>query len=76
MVGCYILFSVAVDCGPLDDPDYGDVDFTTTTFWSKATYSCDDGFFLVGDETRVCRANGKWSGDAPVCKREYHHKLL
>ncbi len=63
------ILSTAVDCGDLDDPAYGDVDFTTTTFRSKATYSCNEGFFLVGVKTRVCQSNGKWSGDAPVCKR-------
>ncbi len=65
-----LFFNAAVDCGKLDDPDYGEVDFSSTKFKSKATYSCDDGFFLVGDETRVCQANGKWSGEAPICKRQ------
>ncbi len=61
---------LGVDCGRLRDPRYGDVDFSTTTFESKATYSCNKGFILVGVKTRVCQANGKWSGDMPVCKRK------
>ena len=35
-----------------------------------ATYSCDFGFFLVGDHTRICGSDGTWSGMAPTCARE------
>ena len=70
MVLCAIHFIAAVDCGDLDDPDNGRVDLSGTTFGSKAVYSCDRGYFLVGDSKRVCQANGEWSGDAPVCKRK------
>ena len=35
-----------------------------------ATYSCDFGFFLVGDRTRSCGSDGTWSGMAPTCARK------
>ncbi|XP_064394225.1 uncharacterized protein LOC135341566 isoform X3 [Halichondria panicea] len=57
-----------VDCGRLSDPTNGDVSFRTTTFNSRAAYSCNNGFLLVGQTTRVCQSNGEWSGKAPVCK--------
>ena len=42
---------------------------------SVATHSCQTGFVLVGQTTRVCEAtngetvgNGIWSGSAPTCE--------
>ena len=59
-----------VDCGKLDDPEYGDVEFSSTTEGSKATYTCRKGYYLVGDSKRVCLYSKDWSGDAPICKRK------
>ena len=64
------LFFTVVDCGRLSDPTNGDVSLRTTTFNSRAAYSCNNGFLLVGQTTRVCQSNGEWSGKAPVCKSE------
>ena len=42
---------------------------------SVATHSCNTGFVLVGQTTRVCEdtngetvGNGTWSGSAPTCE--------
>ena len=58
---------VVVDCGGLMDPENGAVTVTNITFNSTATYSCNDGYILVGDTTRTCLASGLWSGTAPLC---------
>lgn len=60
----------AVDCGPLDSPDNGVVRVPGTEFGFAARYSCNVGFTLVGLSTRICQINGKWSGDAPTCRRK------
>ena len=57
-----------VSCGRLSGPTNGDVSFTSTSVNSKATYSCNNGFLLVGQTTRICQSNGEWSRIAPVCK--------
>ena len=57
-----------VDCGSLMDPVNGAVSLTNTTYNSTATYSCNDGFNLVGDTTRTCLASGNWSDSAPTCE--------
>ena len=59
----------AVDCSTLPDPANGSVSHTTgTTFGQTATYSCNPGYNLVGDCTRVCQATTVWSGSAPTCQ--------
>ena len=35
----------------------------------EALYTCDSGFTLIGNNRRVCQANGTWSGQEPVCER-------
>ena len=35
---------------------------------TKAHYTCNSGFKLVGSETRACGQNGIWQGKAPFCK--------
>ena len=57
-----------VDCGTLNAPANGQVSHTAgTTFGQTATYSCDTGYKLEGDSTRMCQATEVWSGSAPIC---------
>ena len=35
---------------------------------TKAVYSCNDGFELVGDRKRLCQGDGTWYGEAPTCE--------
>lgn len=32
-----------------------------------ATYSCDDGYELDGEEGRQCQIDGTWEGEPPSC---------
>ena len=57
-------------CPDLPDPDDGSVKVTGRYPGQKATYSCNEGYQLVGFATRSCSHSGKWSGKAPICKRE------
>jgi len=61
---------LVVDCGSLQDPQDGQVVLSGTIFGSTATYTCNTGFVLLGDETRICQANGEWSGLIPLCIRK------
>ena len=57
-----------MDCGTLTNPVNGQVSTTGTTFGQTATYSCNTGYNLMGDDTRTCQATGQWSGNAPTCQ--------
>ena len=61
------LFLTVVDCGSLGDPSNGQVTLTGTTVGSTATYECNSGFTLVGNQGRTCQEDGSWSGADPTC---------
>ena len=60
-----LTYLAVVSCGELAGTDNGAVDVSDTTFNSTATYSCNDGYSIVGDTTRTCLASGLWSGIVP-----------
>ncbi|NP_001244043.1 complement factor B/C2A precursor [Ictalurus punctatus] len=37
------------------------------------TYRCHSDYTFRGSATRVCQANGKWSGGTPICSRNTDH---
>ena len=62
-----IITHTDVDCGDLTDPENGAVSVSGTTYNSVATYSCDTGYVLMGDDMTTCLDTGLWSGDQPTC---------
>ena len=67
---CYKLkFYAVVDCGPLTDPDGGQIDTSNgTTFGNTATYTCS-GF-------RTCGADGLWTSLESNCQSEWEISSL
>ena len=66
---CVCLQSVVVDCGVLLGPPDGVVNLSNgTTFGSMATYSCNSGYRLDGNTTRICLSSGEWSDNEPICQ--------
>jgi len=47
----------------------GVVTVETTVFNSQANYTCNPGFFLVGDSNRTCQADATWTGEQPDCEK-------
>lgn len=56
------------ECGVLQDPKNGIVKFAGTSVGSRATYTCNKGFTLMGQSSRICQSNGEWSGREPTCE--------
>ena len=57
-------------CSELPDIDNGMVEWTGLSPGDIATYTCIDGFILVGVSTRNCGSDGTWSGEEPTCERK------
>ena len=64
-------YTAAFQCPELFDIPNGEVEFSSRTPGSTATYTCDFGFVLQGDEQRVCMENETWSGEPPTCFRKF-----
>ena len=58
---------VAVNCGPLSVPINGSSYGDSTVFPNSVLFKCDPGFNLNGSLTRICQANGTWSGLEVIC---------
>ena len=59
-------------CETPSQPSNSHVAFTNTTINSTAEYSCTVGYQLIGNSTRVCQSDGKWSGSVPFCQSKWH----
>ena len=42
--------------------------YSTLTYGSTVTYSCNMGYNLVGSPSQTCTASGSWSGTPPQCQ--------
>ena len=60
-------FFAVIDCGGLTNPINGRVMIDGIVFNSVATYTCNKGYTLIGDVTRLCLGTGLWSGNEPTC---------
>ena len=67
---------LGVTCPELNDIDNGTVMIKRNTFEGEAIYSCVLGFMIEGSETRVCGADGMWSGSEPSCVRKSSYNYL
>ena len=74
----YYFSYTVIDCGGLTEPDDGRITFAPgavvyidTGLNAVATYTCSEGYSLVGDAMRTCQANGQWDGAEPSCTCEY-----
>lgn len=37
---------------------------------SSVSYTCNEGFEMIGQSRRYCQSDGQWSGQAPQCERK------
>lgn len=73
----YVLINIhvlAAQCFRLTDPSHGTVRFTSNTrpVGSRAVYTCDFRYYLVGTSTRTCQSSGSWSGSPPYCRGDHN----
>ncbi|CAH0550197.1 unnamed protein product [Brassicogethes aeneus] len=58
----------AVQCAPPENPRHGKAVYTSCSYNSVVSYECKYGYTLLGESTRRCGADKKWSGTQPTCK--------
>ena len=66
----FLSLFTAIDCGGLSRPSNGQISIPATMLGSMATYSCDPGYTLDGNASRICGSDGQWSGSQPSCNGE------
>ncbi|KAM8930709.1 E-selectin-like [Pelodytes ibericus] len=59
----------AISCTPLNDPLNGQMECQGESYYnSKCTFTCAQGFQLVGVSALQCLASGEWSASVPFCE--------
>jgi len=67
-------FMLTVDfCSSLEAPENGAVAYSPAggplyDVDTVATFTCNMGYMVTGDATRVCTSGTVWSGSSPTCQ--------
>ena len=70
-VTCFFINYIAVNCGTPSSLSNGQRRYSSTTFGSRVTYTCNTGYLrTAGSSSRTCQSNGQWSGSHPTCTRK------
>lgn len=59
-------FIDVVDCGDLPSISDGNLQYRTTSFDSRATLQCNEGYEINGNARYTCTESGGWQGTG-VC---------
>ncbi|XP_078621329.1 uncharacterized protein LOC144887805 [Branchiostoma floridae x Branchiostoma japonicum] len=58
-----------VPCPPLSAPANGGLSPSSPHFYpDSVTFTCSEGYILVGVSTLTCQADGTWTGSGPTCR--------
>ncbi|KAL4218057.1 hypothetical protein ACF0H5_022795 [Mactra antiquata] len=60
-------YSCDTECRPPPTINHGNVSIQGLLVDDTATYACEYGYVLSGDELRFCQNDSLWSGIAPFC---------
>lgn len=65
---CILSVVTAVQCPLPENPRNGKAIYTSVSYNSVVSYECRYGYTLVGESSRRCGADKKWSGSLPTCR--------
>ena len=57
----------AISCGDPGSPPYATLLGKRFTNGAVVHYSCGQGRILIGNSSRYCQEDGRWSGSTPYC---------
>lgn len=57
-----------VQCSCPEPPLNGQMQCDNPQYKNTVNYTCHEGFFMAGESSAVCLANGSWSAPEPQCK--------
>ncbi|KAG8143035.1 hypothetical protein E2320_000316 [Naja naja] len=60
-------FVSVVSCGHPGSPPYAQILGDVHTVGAVVRYKCQEGRNLIGNSTRTCQLDGRWSGSQPHC---------
>ena len=66
----FLLYPPGCNTDSITDPRNGSVAITSPGGVIIASYTCDVGYELVGVALRICRSDGHFSAQEPVCQGE------
>ena len=64
-------FWAEIKCPDLTDPANGDLTMNSISVGATANFSCNSGYFLVGEAVLTCGGDGTWSAEPPQCIGKY-----
>lgn len=70
----------ALECGPPGRPAYGRhqniAESESYKEGESVSYLCDSGYYMVGPIQRRCLPNGTWTGNMPVCGKNFYISIF
>ncbi|CAH1255409.1 CSMD3 [Branchiostoma lanceolatum] len=70
-------YSIAIQCSPLTAPANGALTSNGTNYYpDEVTFTCDQGYELIGASSVTCQADQTWSDDVPTCAPCVHGESL
>ena len=69
----YCCLFILVGCPTLTNPNNGMLSCSQggdgfSTFGDACSFTCNNGYVLIGNALRICQADGSWSGSDAVCE--------
>ena len=68
------IFILLASCLSLPDPSNGMIscslgDDAVPSYEDTCSFTCNTGYELTSNDTRICQSDGRWSGSDIVCGR-------
>ena len=63
-----------IGCTVLQSPNYGSISaiLDSPEPGDTVTFMCNNGYNLLGSNSRTCLSTGLWSGEVATCQGKHH----